>query len=74
MIRHLTLIALVCALAALASAQAQPPLPDVDRFGPQVGDVVPDFSLPDQTGRIHTIRSILGPNGALLQFNRSADW
>ena len=47
---------------------------DVTSLGPQVGELVPDFSLPDQTGQLQTLESILGPNGAILLFHRSADW
>ena len=47
---------------------------DVSALGPQVGEQVPDFSLPDQNGDIRTRRSIMGPNGAMLVFVRSADW
>lgn len=66
-------------LAALVTAgtAAQTPAPqpvDVERLGPQVGEVVPDFSAPDQFGRTQTLKSIMGPNGVMLFFNRSADW
>lgn len=47
---------------------------DVASLGPQVGDQAPNFSLPDQNGRVQTRDSILGPNGAILLFHRSADW
>ncbi len=47
---------------------------DVSQLGPQVGERVPDFSLPDQNGQLHTLNSIMGPNGALLLFHRSASW
>jgi hypothetical protein len=47
---------------------------DVARLGPQVGERVPDFSLPDQAGRVRTLESIMGPRGAMLVFQRSADW
>ena len=47
---------------------------DVTRLGPQVGERVPDFSLPDHTGRVRTLESIMGPRGAMLVFLRSADW
>ena len=47
---------------------------DVSEFGPQVGERVPDFSLPDQNGDLWTLNSIMGPNGAMLLFHRSADW
>ena len=36
--------------------------------------MVPEFSAPDQTGKIQTLKSIMGPKGALLVFFRSADW
>jgi len=62
---------LVVTLATLGVAQD---LPDVEQFGPQVGDVVPAFSLIDQHGQTQTLQSIMGPNGAMLVFNRSADW
>ena len=47
---------------------------DVSKLGPQVGERVPDFSLPDQNGQLHTLNSIMGQNGALLLFHRSASW
>ncbi len=47
---------------------------DVAALGPQIGERVPAFSLPDQNGQVHTLESILGPNGAMLLFHRSADW
>jgi len=47
---------------------------DVAKLGPQVGERVPDFSLPDQNGKTQTLQSIMGPKGAMLVFIRSADW
>ena len=47
---------------------------DLASLGPQVGEQVPAFSLPDQNGRVQTLGSILGPKGAILLFHRSADW
>ena len=47
---------------------------EVASLGPQVGERVPAFSLPDQNGQIRTLESILGPRGAMLLFHRSADW
>ena len=47
---------------------------DVSKLGPQVGERVPDFSLPDQNGGTQTLQSIMGPRGAMLVFVRSADW
>jgi hypothetical protein len=47
---------------------------DVSTLGPQVGEAVPDFTLPDQTGRARNLSSIMGARGAMLVFLRSADW
>ena len=47
---------------------------DVSSLGPQVGDRVPDFALPDQHGTVQTLDSIMGERGAMLVFHRSADW
>ena len=47
---------------------------DVEQLGPRLGARVPDFSLTDQNGRPHTLRSVMGPKGAMLVFFRSADW
>ena len=46
----------------------------VANLGPQVGEQVPDFELSDQFGEIHNLESVMGPNGAMLLFHRSADW
>lgn len=66
---------LTAALAVLAAVTslAQAPV-NLDRIGPAVGAVAPAFTLPDAGGTAHTLRSLLGPNGALLVFSRSADW
>jgi len=64
--------------AALHVVSAQTPVSypkiEVSKLGPQVGDKVPDFSLPDQTGQIRTLSSVMGPKGLMLVFFRSADW
>ena len=57
----------------LHAQQVRTPI-DVASLGPQVGEHAPDFSLPDQHGRVWTRDSILGPNGAILVFHRSANW
>jgi hypothetical protein len=44
------------------------------KTGPDVGQQVPAFSARDQEGRSQTLKSILGANGAMLVFFRSADW
>ncbi len=35
---------------------------------------MPAFEAPDQNGKMHTLKSLLGPKGAVLVFYRSADW
>jgi len=67
-------LAVVVAVTGGAVATAQGPLPEVDRFGPQVGETVPDFSLVDQFGETRTLQSLMGSNGLMLVFSRSADW
>ena len=47
---------------------------DISVLGPQVGEQVPEFSLTDQTGTTQTLESVMGPNGVMLVFHRSADW
>ncbi len=42
--------------------------------GPEAGNRVPDFTLPDQDGKARTLGDLTGPNGLLLVFYRSADW
>ncbi len=46
----------------------------VSNLGPQIGDQVPDFRLSDQFGELQNLESIMGPNGAMILFHRSADW
>jgi hypothetical protein len=42
--------------------------------GPEIGERVPEFTLPDQHGKNRTLKDLSGPNGLLLVFSRSADW
>lgn len=44
------------------------------RTGPAIGERAPDFTLPDQYGKPRTRQELMGPNGLLLVFSRSADW
>ncbi|MBV9771407.1 MAG: hypothetical protein JOZ32_17685 [Bryobacterales bacterium] len=55
--------------AALAAAHGQS-----IKTGPAVGEKIPDFSAQDQSGHEQTLKSIMGPKGAMLVFFRSADW
>ena len=61
-------------LALPVSAQQNPSSIDVAQLGPQVGDQIADFRLEDQQGRVWTLDSIMGSNGAMLEFSRSVDW
>jgi cytochrome oxidase Cu insertion factor (SCO1/SenC/PrrC family) len=70
----LTALVLTCFGGAAGAQDLEPSQIDVSQLGPQVGEVVPDFSLPDQNGEIWTRDSIMGPRGAMLVFIRSADW
>jgi hypothetical protein len=47
---------------------------DVETVGPKVGDALPEFTLHDQGGQMRSLTSLLGPNGAVIVFLRSADW
>ncbi len=42
--------------------------------GLNVGDKIPDFTLPDQNGNPKNFRDLAGADGLLLVFTRSADW
>lgn len=42
--------------------------------GPEPGQHIPDFALPDQDGVLRSLTNLGGPNGLLLVFHRSADW
>ena len=71
-----TLLWLQTSLAHVTAQGAQAPREKIDvaKLGPQVGQLVPDFSLTDQNGKTWTRSSIMGPKGAMLVFYRSADW
>ena len=58
----------ILALAAALVAQA------AVTTGPEIGQAIPAFSMSDQAGTVQTLKSIMGPKGALLVFYRSADW
>lgn len=61
--RPITALALSAALAAGAFAA-----------GPEVGETVPAFEAPDQSGSQRDFESLAGDKGLLLLFFRSADW
>ena len=39
-----------------------------------IGALAPDFALSDQTGKSWSLRDLMGANGLLLVFSRSANW
>ncbi|HAY51376.1 MAG TPA: hypothetical protein DCY30_05065 [Acidimicrobiaceae bacterium] len=66
------LITMLASANIVLGAEREPII--VANLGPQVGEQVPDFQLSDQFGEIHDLESVMGPNGAMLLFHRSADW
>ena len=71
----------ICLLAlgpAVGSAARQQPNPaqkvDNESVGPKAGETLPEFSLRDQSGQVHSLKSLLGSKGAVIVFFRSADW
>jgi peroxiredoxin len=62
------------ALAPLAVSAQEVRRVDVSKLGPQVGQTVPDFNLPDQHGMKRSLQAVMGPKGAMIVFYRSADW
>ncbi len=60
---------------APAGQAARPPARlNVDVLGPKVGERLPDFTLRDQHGNEQSLKSLVGPKGAIVVFFRSADW
>jgi hypothetical protein len=66
--------ALLVSLGVPTRGQQTVEAPDVQALGPQVGAQVPAFSLQDQHGDVRTLESVMGPQGLMLVFVRSADW
>ena len=60
--------------AIIAALLLAPSAPAAVPTGPNVGEPLPDFRLSDQNGTSKTLRSVLGPKGAMIVFFRSADW
>jgi hypothetical protein len=54
-------------LAATALAQERD-------LGPKPGEAFPEFALRDQHGKVRSLASVLGPQGGVIVFFRSADW
>jgi peroxiredoxin len=72
-------LSILCAVigAALFALISGPSLPvnAAEDLGPAIGARAPDIgSPPDQTGARRTLQSLMGQNGLILFFFRSADW
>ena len=74
LLARLAVLAFGGTAAPVAARQTAATAIDVETLGPKVGDTVPDFTLPDQHGATRTLKSLMGPKGAILVFFRSADW
>ena len=82
MLHQLSYTAATVLLAATLFAQQADrprlqPVPQSDqnmKTGPEVGERIPDFQLPDQNGQMQTFESLKGPKGLVLLVVRSADW
>jgi hypothetical protein len=69
--------ALMASLAASLTLAVWGQLPgvhDAVQIGPPDGAKAGEFSLPDQTGHLRNLESLMGPQGLVLVFFRSADW
>src|SRR5690242_12357024 len=63
-------------MALMASTiLAQPVLAATEDLGPPVGIAAPDIGTPpDQTGKARAVGDLMGKNGLVLLFFRSAEW
>jgi len=71
----------LCALPALSqpvySTQFLTDIPTGSRgmvSGPEIGERIPDFEALDQNGDLVSLSDVMGPEGAMVVFVRSADW
>jgi hypothetical protein len=65
----------LCALTAILSmASGASSQVNLEAVGPRVGAPVPEFAGVDQFGQKQTLQTVLGSEGAMLVFFRSADW
>lgn len=66
---------LIKALIVVAAALAAPSLAAAQSYGPTVGAALPaPLAGLDQSGAQRDLASLMGPNGLVLVFTRSADW
>jgi hypothetical protein len=71
----------LCALPALSqpvySTEFLTVIPEGSRgmvSGPEIGERIPDFEALDQNGDLVSLSDVMGPDGAMIVFVRSADW
>lgn len=69
----LILSTLVLAMAQSPASTSSPGV-NLATLGPAVGQPIPRFEVADQDGRQRDFASLMGPNGLMLVFFRSADW
>ncbi len=62
-----------CSLAIGLASQATTS-PDATEIGIAIGQKMPQFVAPDQSGKEISSETLKGPNGTMLLFFRSADW
>ncbi len=62
------------AVAFTMSVLVQAQLPDLSTVGPKIGTAAHDFGGIDQFGRAQTLQTLMGRDGLMLVFFRSADW
>ena len=70
----LALIAWIAASSCLPLWGQLQGLHDATQIGPAAGAIAAEFSLPDQFGHRRSLESLMGPQGLVLVFFRSADW
>ena len=70
------LLGFVLTALGQSGAQARPAWMDAPptTTGIAVGKKIPAFRATDQNGKIQDFNSLRGPKGAVIMFNRSADW
>ena len=66
----------VLSVASASNAEETYPIDPQLGFstGPAIGEKIPQFELLDQNGVLRSINDLVGDNGALLNFYRSAAW
>jgi hypothetical protein len=70
----MTRVLAAAAIITFADTAVVAQTPKIETLGPQMGTRVQDFAGVDQFGMTHTLQSLLGREGLMLVFYRSADW